>query len=80
MAFDIWARAQAKWRGILVYALLQLSMRLATAFILAAEPAPVIRVYANLANAAMGIFCLVNIWQLIMQDREGDQSWPPLWS
>ncbi|HYG58997.1 MAG TPA: hypothetical protein VD902_13135 [Symbiobacteriaceae bacterium] len=80
MAHDIWARAQAKWRGILVFALLQLSMRVATAFILAAEPAPGIRIYANLANAALGIYCLLSIWRLIMSDQEGDEAWPQLWS
>jgi hypothetical protein len=80
MAFEIWSRAQAKWRGILVYVGLQVAMRLVTALIYDGTSSAGLRVFASLAGAATGIYCVLQMWNLLLSDQPGDESWPPLWS
>lgn len=80
VAMDIWARATAKWRGMLVYVLLQASMRVVTSYILAHDPERGIHLFASLAGLSTTIYCLVMQWRLLMSDHDGDENWPPLWS
>jgi membrane associated rhomboid family serine protease len=80
MAFEIWARAQAKWRGVFVYAALHAAMQFVTTLISSGTSSPGLGLFASLAGAATGIYCLVMLWQLLFADREGDDSWPPIWS
>jgi len=80
MAQEIWARALAKWRGILVYALLQAVTRFVTAYIYHEAAVPGLRLYASLASLATSIFCFLQIWNLLTADQDGDEAWPPLWS
>ena len=80
MAMEIWARATAKWRGILVYVLLQASMRFVTAVILMQDPERGLRLFASLAGLATSIYCFTMMWRLLLSDHPGDESWPPLWS
>lgn len=80
MAFEIWARATTKWRGILVYILLQAAMRFVTAVILMQGPSQGLRIFASLAGLATSIYCMVRMWTLLLKDEDGDENWPPLWS
>lgn len=80
VAFEIWARATAKWRGMLVYILLQATMRFVTSVILMQEPTQGLRLYATLAGVATSIYCMVRMWTLMLKDEPGDENWPPLWS
>lgn len=80
MAYEIWARAQAKWRGIVVFALLQAAMRFVSALIFAQSPSAGVQLYASLALAATSTFCVVQMWRLLTRDEAGDESWPALWS
>lgn len=80
MAQEIWARATAKWRGILVYSLLQACMRFTTELIYRTAPTPGLRMYASLAGLATSIYTLIHLWKLLMTDEEGDANWPPIWS
>lgn len=80
MAFEIWARATTKWRGILVYILLQASMRFVTGVILMQGPSQGLRLFASLAGLATSIYCMVRMWTLLLRDEAGDENWPPLWS
>lgn len=80
MLFEIWARAQAKWRGILVYALLNIAARLVTDYIYHQSNSKGLRIFAALAGLATAIFCLVQTWRLLTKDIDGDQDWPPLWA
>lgn len=79
MAFDIWARATAKWRGILVYILLQAVTDAVTKVIRFESEEPRIRLFASLVAIATTVFCLVNTILLLVRDRDGDEDWPPLW-
>jgi hypothetical protein len=80
LVHDIWARAQAKWRGILAYSVLQAAMRFVTALIMAHEPLAIVRLYASLALLATTIFTLVHMYRLLTRDEPGDEAWPPIWS
>jgi hypothetical protein len=80
MAFDIWARAQLKWRGILVYTLLQAITRFVTQFIYTQSTHPALQLYASLVLLATTCFCLHRFYQLLTLDRDGDDAWPPIWS
>lgn len=80
MAFEIWARATAKWRGIVVYVLLQAAMRVVTSWIYLEAPTQGWRLYASLAGLATSIYCVSRMWRLLMADEPGDEDWPPLWS
>jgi hypothetical protein len=80
LAQEIWARATAKWRGILVYSLLQACMRFTTTLIYQSAHTPGLRMYASLAGLATSLYTLVRTWQLLMTDTEGDENWPPIWS
>lgn len=81
MAFSLWARAQAKWRAILVYTALQTVMRFVTTYIYhEAAASPGLRLFASVALAATSIYCLVQTTLLLTSDRDGDDSWPPVWS
>jgi hypothetical protein len=80
MAFDIWMRATAKWRGIVTYALLQAAMRFVTSYIFVAAESPGLKLYASLAGLFTSIFCLTQTWLLLTRDRPGDEGWPPLWA
>lgn len=80
MMHEIWARAQAKWRGILVYTLLNGMTRFVTDYIYYQSGSQGLRMYAALAGLATAIFCLVQTWQLVMEDKDGDQTWPTLWA
>lgn len=80
VAFDIWARATAKWRGLLVYTALSMAMRIVTALIFAGDPTLGIRLFAAAASVATTVFCLTQTWRLLMSDSDGDEEWPPLWS
>lgn len=79
MAFDIFMRVQAKWRGILVYSLLQAVTHFVTQVIYYGAAEPRLRLFANLVSLATTIYCLINTAALLMRDREGDEQWPPLW-
>lgn len=80
MAYEIWTRATTKWRGILVYVLLQAAMRFVTGVILLEEPTRGLRLFAALAGLATSIYCFASIWRLLLSDHPGDENWPPLWS
>ena len=80
MAYEIWARAQAKWRAIVVFALLQAGMRFVSGLIFTQSPSAPVRLYASLALLATSTFCVVQMWRLLTRDEPGDESWPPLWS
>ncbi len=80
MLLDIWARATAKWRGILVYAVLHACNRFVNTYIMTVADTPGIRLYGALACAATSLFCLVQILLLLTTDRPGDEAWPPIWS
>ena len=80
MAHDIWARAQAKWRGIVVYTVLQAAMRFVTALINAQSPTAIVKLYASLALLATTVFTLVQMYRLLTRDEPGDEAWPPIWS
>lgn len=80
LAFDIWERARSKWRGLLVYALLNAAMRFATELIMHGTSSRGLRLYASLAAVAVGVYCLVQQWRLLTADQPGDETWPPLWS
>jgi hypothetical protein len=79
MAFDIWQRAQAKWRGLLVYVLLEAVMRVVTTFIQQRAESSGLLLYAAAVSIATAIFCLVQEYRLLMTDQEGDDAWPPIW-
>lgn len=79
MAYDIWDRVQSKWRGLLVYVLLEAVMRLVTTFIQQRAETPGLRLYAVVVSVGTAIFCLVQEWRLLMKDEEGDDTWPPIW-
>lgn len=79
MAFDIFARVQAKWRGLMVYMLLQAITHFVTRVIhFEAEDAR-IRLWANLVSIATTLYCFINTALLLLRDREGDEQWPNLW-
>ncbi len=80
MLNDIWARAQVKWRGIVVYALLQAVTRFVTSVIYHQAEAPSLQLYASVVSAATGIFCVWSTWRLLTTDQDGDEAWPPIWS
>lgn len=80
MIHDLWDRAQAKWRGILVYSLLHAVTRFVTAFIHIRAETHGLKLYALLVSLAIGLFCLTQLWQLLTTDRDGDEDWPPIWS
>ncbi|MFZ5824253.1 MAG: hypothetical protein ACOY94_07995 [Bacillota bacterium] len=79
MAFEIFMRAQAKWRGILVYILLQSVTHFVTRVIFYEAGDPRLRLFANLVSVATTVFCFVNIVRLVTRDSEGDEEWPRLW-
>lgn len=80
MLYDIWARAQAKWRGIVVYTLLQAVMRFVTNVIYYHTESSGWQLYASLVSLCTSMFCVWSLWQLLTEDQEGDQTWPPIWS
>lgn len=81
MAFSLWARAQSKWRAILVYTVLQTIMRFVSTYIYhEAATSPGLQLFSSLALAATSTYCLVQITLLLTTDRDGDESWPPVWS
>jgi hypothetical protein len=80
MAFDIWLRAQAKWRGVVVYTLLEAVSRAVTDYIYQAAGSRELRLYALIAGLATTIFCLTQTVLLLMKDRDGDDAWPSIWS
>lgn len=80
MAYDIWARATSKWRGIVVYVLLQAAMRFVTQVIIMEAPSRGYHLYASLAGLATSIYCLISLGRLLLRDEPGDENWPPLWS
>lgn len=80
MAFELWARATAKWRGLLVYTALSTAMRIVAALIFSQDPTLGIRLFVAAASVATTLFCLIQTWQLLMSDNPGDEDWPPLWS
>lgn len=80
MLYDIWARAQAKWRGIVVYSLLQAVTRFITAVIYHQSGSPGLQLYASVVSLATNLFCVFSLWRLLTADSEGDESWPPIWS
>lgn len=80
MAFDLWARAQSKWRGILVYTALQAAMRFVSAFIYGrALHVPGLQLYASVVQLATSVFCFTQILRLLTTDEDGDEAWPSLW-
>lgn len=80
VAMEIWARATAKWRGIVVFVLLQAAMRFVTAYIHMEAPTQGLRLYASIAGLATSIYCFSSLWRLLLADHPGDENWPPLWS
>ncbi|HYF91457.1 MAG TPA: hypothetical protein VD969_04345 [Symbiobacteriaceae bacterium] len=80
MAYEIWARATAKWRGVLTYIVLQAAMHFVTSVILMSADTQGLRLYASLADLATSVYCLIRMGQLLLTDAPGDEDWPPLWS
>lgn len=80
MPFDIFVRMTSKWRGILVYSLLQAITHAVTRVIFYEADDHRLRVFANLVSIATTLFCMINTVLLLLKDREGDEQWPPLWS
>lgn len=79
MAFDIFVRVQAKWRGLLVYMLLQAFTHLATRLIIYKTPDSQVQLVANLVSLVTTLYCLINTSMLLFRDQDGDENWPPLW-
>lgn len=79
MAYDLIARIQAKWRGLLVYVLLQGMTHFVTRVIFFEAHEPQLKIYANLVSIATTLYCFIKATVLLLQDREGDDQWPPLW-
>lgn len=80
MLFDIWNRATAKWRGIVVYALLQAATRFVTSVISYKADTAGWKLYAAGVSIAVSLFTITRMWQLLTADAEGDEEWPPIWS
>lgn len=80
MLFDLWTRAQAKWRGLLVYSLLQATTRFVTSVIYHEAETSGLRLYSSCVALATTVFCLTQLWLLLTTDRDGDEAWPPIWS
>lgn len=80
MAFDIFLRVQAKWRGILVYHLLSGFTSFVTRVIFFEAEDPRLKLFANFVAVATTLYCIINTALLLFKDREGDEGWPPLWS
>lgn len=80
MLFDIWARAVSKWRGLLVFVLLNTASRMVTIVIQFRTDDPRILLYSSLISIAIGIYCIVQLILLLTRDREGDQDWPTIWA
>jgi len=78
--YDLWNRATAKWRGILVYVLLQAVTRFVTGVIALEADTHWWKLYAALVSVGISLFCLTEMWRLLSTDSEGDENWPPLWS
>jgi hypothetical protein len=79
MAFDIFVRVQTKWRGLLVYTLLQAFTHFVTRVVYYEADDPRLRIFANLVSIATTLYCFSNTVLLLFKDREGDEAWPPLW-
>jgi len=77
---DLWGRATAKWRGIVVYALLQAITRFVTAVIFHGTAVPGLKLFASLVSLGTSLFCVISIYLLLTSDRDGDEAWPPIWS
>lgn len=79
MAFDIFVRVQTKWRGLLVFALLQAFTHFVTRVIFFEADDARLKLFANLVSIGTTLYCLINTALLLLRDREGDEKWPPLW-
>lgn len=79
MAFDIFLRIQAKWRGLLVFYLLQAVTNFVTRVIYYEADDARLRLFANLVAIATSLYCFINNALLLLRDREGDDKWPALW-
>jgi hypothetical protein len=80
MLFDIWARAVSKWRGLLVFILLNTASRMVAIVIQHRTDDSRVLLYSSLISMAIGMYCIVQLVLLLTRDREGDQDWPPIWA
>jgi|GEM_PF-2104832 len=79
MAFDLLLRMRAKWRGLLVFYLLNAGVDMLTQIIRLASSDPTIHVAARLVAVVTALFCLYNNAMLLFTDHEGDDRWPQFW-
>ncbi|MFZ5817194.1 MAG: hypothetical protein ACOY93_18180 [Bacillota bacterium] len=79
MATDLALRMMAKWRGFLVFTLLNAVTDVVTGIIRLETTDPRLHLFARGVAVVTALYCLINTALLLFCDREGDEGWPPLW-
>lgn len=80
MLHALWERFMLKWRGLLVYFLLDACSGPVYTALAGQAPTDGLRIFAHLASVATAIYCFSHEVLLLTTDRPGDEKWPPLWS
>ncbi len=79
MAFDLLLRMQTKWRGLLVFFLLNIGVDALTQILRLYSSSAQMHLGSRLVAIVTALFCLYNTARLLFTDQEGDEGWPRFW-